>query len=84
MGRSKEIWKDPLAFIPERFESGKVHEDTFAYVPFSAGKFLINIHQQKDQTFDSFFNRTPQLHWPKVCNAGAEKHNFKGLTTLQS
>ena len=39
MNRNPEVWKDPLAFNPERFESfeNQSKRNHFLYVPFSAG-----------------------------------------------
>lgn len=35
--RLPELWPDPEAFQPERFEGGRKPPNTFAYLPFSAG-----------------------------------------------
>lgn len=39
MSRDPEIWKDPLKFIPERFDVETTAEkmNPYAYIPFSAG-----------------------------------------------
>lgn len=39
MSRDPEIWKDPLEFIPERFDVETTAEkmNPYAYIPFSAG-----------------------------------------------
>lgn len=38
MGQNERIWKDPKAFIPERFELDNLtNMNPFAYLPFSAG-----------------------------------------------
>lgn len=43
MGRDRNIFPDPLAFIPERFDVETTTEkiNPYAYVPFSAGKHFV-------------------------------------------
>lgn len=44
MARDPEIFKNPLDFIPERFDVETTAEKTnpYAYIPFSAGEFYGN------------------------------------------
>lgn len=68
MGRDPEIFPDPLAFTPERFDVETTVEkiNPYAYVPFSAGRIL-NYYHPTDfffKFFNIFFNsyRKSQLH----------------------
>jgi cytochrome P450 family 4 len=57
MARDPEIFKDPLEFIPERFdvETTADRVNPYAYIPFSAGEILeiFKILRNKFSTFHS-------------------------------
>ena len=48
MGRSEELWKNPLKFEPERFDIDNLKMHPYGHVPFSAGPRNVS-------TSDSFF-----------------------------
>ncbi len=74
--RHPDYYDDPNAFKPERFSlENTVKRHPYSYIPFSAGKYLTNFifilnHKLTYQKNRNLCDRSPKLHWPKICTDG--------------
>jgi hypothetical protein len=64
----EKYWKDPEAFIPERWDEELTAANQFAYMPFNCKCCSVCY-----RTFSEFcFSGIQAVHWQQVCNDGNE------------